>query len=117
MNELNKMNISIDQPIILFLLNINANKLEISNNDEKTKRICIADNVKDIKKSFSKFSLFTNYLFKDEQLKVSKIYLSLFKSLLISVYIYFQNKNSPLMKFIHESSKDNNLSIIPFEYN
>ena len=117
MNDLNKMNISKIQPYIIFLLNIKANKLEISNNEEKSKRICVADTVTDIKKSFSNFSLITNYLFKCEKVKVSKIHFSLFKALLFSVYIYYQNKNSPFMEYIHESNKDDNLSIIPFEYN
>ena len=53
MNDLNKKDISKMQPIKLFLSNINDNKLKISNNEEKSKRICEADNVTDIiKKDF-----------------------------------------------------------------
>ena len=37
------------------------------------------------------------------------------RSLFISVYIYSQNKNSPLMKYINKT--DNELESIPFEFN
>ena len=64
--------------------------------------------------------MITNYLFKggkDDIGKVSKIPISIFKALLFSVYIYYQNKKSPLMNYIKEPKEDKKLSIIPFEYN
>jgi len=54
---------------------------------------------------------------KDNIGKVSEIPISLFKAFLISVYIYYQNKKSPLIKYIHESDNNKKLNIIPFEYN
>ena len=39
------------------------------------------------------------------------------RSLFISVYIYFQNKNSPLMKYIYKSKNEPELESIPFEFN
>ena len=42
--------------------------------------------------------------------------IGLIKALFISVYIYYQNKNSPLMKYIKKSCKRKDLEIIPFIY-
>ena len=117
MDDLNKKDISKIQPIILFLSNINDNKLKISDNEEKSKRICEADNVTDNKKRFLSLNPINNYYFKYEEEKVSKIHFSLFKALIFSAYIYYQNKNSPCMEYIHKSNKNDNLSVIPFEYN
>ena len=112
------MNKFSDQAISFFLLNINNNKLEILNNEEKTKNKNLADTTTtDSKKSLPYSSFKSDYLFKGKIGKVSKIPISLFKALLISVYIYYQNKKSPLMEYIHESFTDAKLCIIPFEYN
>ena len=116
-NHLKKKNISIDQPIILFLLDINNNKFEILNNEEKIKKENLADTTATTKKSLPNIDLITDFLFKGKIGKVSKSPISLFKALLISVYIYYQNKYSPLMEYIHKSSTNSELSIIPFEYN
>jgi len=112
------MNKFSEQAISFFLLNINNNKLEILNNEEKTKNKNLADTTTtDSKKSLPYSSFKSDYLFKGKIGKVSKIPISLFKALLISVYIYYQNKKSPLMEYIHESFTDAKLCIIPFEYN
>ena len=116
-NELYKKNILPNQPIISFLFNLNNNKLEILDTEEKDKKISMADIMTDYKKSLLNSYTINNYLLKGGKEKVSTIIISLFKILLISVYIYYQNKNSPLMKYIHKSDKDKKLSIIPFEYN
>ena len=112
------MNKFSNQAISFFLLNINNNKLEILNNEEKTKNKNLADTTTtDSKKSFPYSCFKSDYLFKGKIGKVSKIPISLFKALLFSVYIYYQNKKSPLMKYIHESFTDAKLCTIPFEYN
>ena len=48
--------------------------------------------------------------------KYNKIDIKLIRSFFISVYIYYQNKNSPLMEYIKKSKENEELSIIPFEY-
>ena len=118
MNQLNRINKLPNQAIFFFLLNINNNKLEISNNEEKINIKDLADTTTtDSKKKLSNSYFKSNYLFKGKIGKVSKIPISLFKALLFSVYIYYQNKKSPLMEYIHESFTNTKLSIIPFEYN
>jgi hypothetical protein len=110
-NQLEQINNSINELII----NINNDKFEISNNDEKKENKenkNLVGTKTDSKTTLSKLDLITNYLFKSKIGKVSKIPINLFKALLFSVYIYYQNKKSPLMKYIHESNKDNKLSII-----
>ena len=116
--QLNRMNKLPNQAIFFFLLNINNNKLEISNNEEKINFKDLADTTTtDSKKKLSNSYFKSNYLFKGKIGKVSKIPISLFKALLFSVYIYYQNKKSPLMEYIQESNTNTKLSIIPFEYN
>ena len=89
----------------------------MSNNEEKSKRICVDDTMTDNKKRFLNINPISNYLFKYEEVRASKIHFSLFKALIISAYIYYQNKNFPSIEFIHESSKEENLNVIAFKYN
>ena len=58
-------------------------------------------------------SLITNLFFPNEFGKISRAPIRLIRAFLIQVFIYFQNKNSPLMKYI--TPKLNN-EIIPFVY-
>ena len=48
--------------------------------------------------------------------KARKIDIKLVRSLFISVYIYYQNEFSPLMKYIKNDDKNSNLEIIPFVF-
>ena len=89
----------------------------MSNNEEKSKRICVDDTMTDNKKRFLNINPISNYLFKYEEVRASKIHFSLFKALIISAYIYYQNKNFPCIEYIHESSKEENLNVIAFKYN
>ena len=117
-SQINQMNDSQIQPIISFLLIINKNKLEIPKYENETKYKNLEEiSTADTKKTLSNVNLYSDYLHKDKLGLVSNIPISLFKSFLISVYIYYQNKYSPLIEFTHESREGKKLSIIPFEYN
>ena len=65
-------------------------------------------------------NIFSKTFYNDEFGKNKKPLISIVRSFFISVYIYYQNKNSPLMKYIHESQdeeyKKKELAIIPFSY-
>ena len=61
-------------------------------------------------------SIYSNNYFSGELGKGSKSPISVIKSFFISVYIYYQNKNSPLMDYIKKSDKNEDLAIIPFSY-
>ena len=81
-----------------------------SNLDEST-------TVLDKEESYCNYSIYCcNYF--DEEKKNYPI--GLVKALFISVYIYYQNKYSPLMKYINsptdEVEKKKELAVIPFEY-
>ena len=66
-------------------------------------------------KTYTKSDLVSNVLYTSTFDRVKISYpLKLIRSLLISAYIYYQNRNSPLMNYINKS---NELEIIPFEYN
>ena len=78
----------------------------VKNDDSQTKADSYA--------TISSFGLISNYEFDNGSIgKVKKPPIPILRSLFISVYIYYQNKNSPLMKYIKE--KDN-LQKIPFVY-
>ena len=74
--------------------------------------------------SISTYSLVSNYYFpssinKDENGgfgRIKKIPIPLTRSFLISVFIYYQNKNSNLMKYSKKSNNGEDLEIIPFIY-
>ena len=48
--------------------------------------------------------------------KTQTISINITRSFFISVYIYYQNRNSPLMKYITKSEDEKDLAIIPFIY-
>ena len=58
----------------------------------------------------------SNMYYDNEMGKREKVSIPLIRSLLISVYIFYQNKNSNLMKYREKSNDENNLQTIPFEY-
>ena len=58
-------------------------------------------------------SLASNLYYSGEYGKISPIPIRLIRALLIQVFIYYQNKNSPLMNYI---TKDENYDPIPFVY-
>ena len=67
--------------------------------------------------SFSKYiEILSNMFFSTTLGKYKKNDIKLIRSFFISVYIYYQNKNSPLMKYIKKSEENEELSIIPFVY-
>ena len=61
-------------------------------------------------------SIYNCNFFNDELGKGSKSPISVTRSFFISVYIYYQNKHSPLMNYIEESKTNRELAIIPFSY-
>ena len=55
--------------------------------------------------------------YRDRKLnKTQNISINITRSFFISVYIYYQNRNSPLMKYIAKTEDERNLAIIPFSY-
>ena len=61
-------------------------------------------------------SLYCDKFFDEEKGRKNEIAISITKAFFISVYIYYQNKHSPLMKYINEDESNKNLAIIPFSY-
>ena len=72
--------------------------------------------IDDVCCSITAYSMVSNMFFEDKICKRIKVPIPLIRSLLISVYIFYQNKNSTLMKYREESDDENNLQNIPFEY-
>ena len=124
-----------EKPIFTFLLEIYNEKYERKNiNKEKmmnylnrrifdfNNKIMQKDNAKkddqtkmDSYSTASSYSMVSEYIY-DKGLPIGKVKkppIPLLRSLFISVYIYYQNKNSPSMEYIKE--KDN-LQKIPFVY-
>ena len=73
-------------------------------------------------------SLMSNYLYEDEIGKIKKVSVKLIRSLFISTYIYYQNRNSPLMKYrkknnhkknkeLKEKENSEDLEFMPFVFN
>ena len=123
------------KPIFIFLLEIYIEKYERKNiNKEKmmnylnrrifdfNNKIMQKDNAKkddqtkmDSYSTVSSYTIVSEYIY-DKGLPIGKVKkppIPLLRSLFISVYIYYQNKNSPSMEYIKE--KDN-LQKIPFVY-
>ena len=61
-------------------------------------------------------SLIQNLYFPRQFTKIFKVPIRLIRSFFIEVFIYYQNKNSPLMKYIYED-KDKGYSPIQYSYN
>ena len=61
-------------------------------------------------------SLVQNLFYPREFGKIFKVPVRLIRSFFIQVFIYYQNKNSPLMNYIDEN-KDKDYVAIPFNYN
>ena len=79
-NQLEQINKTMNQPIISLILNINNEKFEISNNDKKKENKILAKTKSNSKIPLSYLELITNYFFKGEIGKVSKIPISIFKA-------------------------------------
>ena len=83
------------------------------------------DELWDEDNEFNDFTIMNDYLrdeyeifeseYSYDQMKLKKK-IPLIRSLFISVYIYYQNKNSTLMKYRKISNVEENLEIIPYEY-
>jgi hypothetical protein len=71
------------------------------------------------KEKYINESLFTYPVFYDLNVRTKRTSISITRAFFISIYIYYQNKNSPLMNY-REEVKDNSnkviLSGIPFKY-
>ena len=103
-----------------FLSYINREEIDILN-DEKYNNIknenesstTLLDNEKSS-------SIYSKDFYNHELGKGIKSSISITRSFFISVYIYYQNKYSPLMKYIHKSQDKENikkdLAVIPFAY-
>ena len=66
----------------------------------------------------ARITLNSNYLYTNSFNRIEKSFpIGIIRSLFISIYIYFQNKNSPLMKFTEKDNENEEFEIIPFEYN
>ena len=74
-----------------------------------------------IDKQYYDHPIFVNeFYYKDKFGKEIKVPIKMLRSFLISAYIYYVNKTSPLMKYIeplHKEEENKNLAYIPFEYN
>ena len=65
-------------------------------------------------------SFVNEFYYKDKFGKDIKVPIKMFRSFIISVFIYYVNKTSPLIKYIeplHKEEENKNLAYIPFEYN
>ena len=64
--------------------------------------------------SYFNYTVYGDNFFEEEK---KKFPMGIVKAFFISVYIYYQNKYSPLMKYINKSpNQEKELAIIPFEY-
>ena len=64
--------------------------------------------------SYFNYTIYGDNFFEEEK---KKFPIGIVKAFFISVYIYYQNKYSPLMKYINKSpNEEKELAIIPFEY-
>ena len=71
------------------------------------------------KEKYINESLFTYPVFYDLNIRTKRTSITITRAFFISVYIYYQNKNSPLMKYRDEIRDNSNkviLSGIPFKY-
>ena len=63
------------------------------------------------------YTSINNYEYHEGDLnKTENTSINITRSFFISVYIYYQNKNSPLMKYIEKNEEKEELAIIPFVY-
>jgi hypothetical protein len=68
-------------------------------------------------RTMSKYtSMMSDNYYKKEIGRMNMVSVRIARSLLISVYIYCQIKNSPLMEYRKESKNNKELEVLPFEY-
>ena len=99
-----------------FLSYINKEKMNFSSgyiDNEKT-------TIMDKSSTIYDFSIYSAKFYNEENGKTNQMNISITKAFFISVYIYYQNKHSPLMKYIKESKNredpTRDLAAIPFSY-
>ena len=102
-------------PIFDFLLeihrDINNEKLYIEENRIKAAKY-------ELDSMFTNYTSINNKGFSSGELgRGNRSSISPLKSFLISIYIYYQTKHSPLMKYCTQKEKKNDLIAIPFTYN
>ena len=98
---------------IKYYQEINKEKINDKNKDDET--YFITDKItKEEEDSFYQ-SISINEYRQGKLDHTQNLSITITKSFFISVYIYYQNKNSPLMKYINPSENDE-LAIMPFAY-
>ena len=96
-----------------FLKHILDGKLSVSKIRDKSNGSAIFST----SRTMSKYtSIMSNMYYNKEIGKMNMVPIRMSRSLLISVYIYCQIKNSPLMEYIKESDDNNELEVLPFAY-
>ena len=97
-----------------FICYINREKIDFesrSTNDGDNSTTCLDGGDKS---SYYNYTVYGQNYFEEEK---KKFPIGIVKAFFISIYIYYQNKYSPLIKYINESpNKEKELAIIPFEY-
>ena len=89
--------------------------------DKEEETYCLTDKIEEMKE-MSSYSSIDNDLYHEKNLdKLKNNSINITRSFFISVYIYYQNKNSPLMQNINNSEieklkREKDLAIIPFVY-
>ena len=107
-----------DKPLFILLFLIYQEKYLTKKNYNKKFMYYLYRGIphfKSIENIFGKNKLNNAIILEKEKEKKNQT-LGFIKSFFISVYIYYQNSYSPLMKYIKKSDKRENLEIIPFAY-
>ena len=112
-NETNYNNNQINVVLFSFLKQILDGKISLKKLRDNTN-----ESVKfSTSRTMSKYtSMMSNNYYKNEIGRMNIVPIGISRSLLISVYIYSQIKNSPLMKYIKESDYNKELEVLPFVY-
>ena len=99
-----------------FLSYINKEKMDFSSGDIDNEKTTMIDK----NRTVYDFSIYAINFYDEENGKTNQMNISITKAFFISVYIYYQNKHSPLMKYIKESKNKEDptrdLAAIPFSY-
>ena len=99
-----------------FLSYINKEKMNFSSEDIDNEKTTMIDK----NRTVYDFSIYAINFYDEENGKTNQMNISITKAFFISVYIYYQNKHSPLMKYIKESKNKEDptrdLAAIPFSY-
>ena len=96
-----------------FLSYINENKIDFGNkglNKDKGPKL------EDQSTMTLYTNIYNNQYYKGDLVKDNRSPIGITKAFLTSLFIYYQNKHSPLINYINPSENGNNLSVIPFTY-